>query len=80
MTIKELVKARHDEEKKRTVFMREWVQVSKLDETPGSPIRTSTGYKWHHCKRFPELFRRVGGKLFLDMDKLFEMAEAGKLR
>jgi hypothetical protein len=60
--------------------MRNWIHVAKLNETPGSPIRTSTGYKWHHLKRFPQLFRHVGGKLFIDMDKLFEMAEAGKLR
>jgi hypothetical protein len=60
--------------------MKNWVHVAKLNETPGIPIRTSTAYKWHHVKRFPELFRHVGGKLFIDMDKLFEMAEAGKLR
>lgn len=57
-----------------------WVQLSKLDVTPGCPIRTATAYKWVHCKRFPELFRRVGGKVFLDLDLLFKKAEAGELR
>lgn len=60
--------------------MRDWVQVSKLDAMQTSPIKTSTAYKWHHIKRFPELFRRVGGKLFLDMEKLYRMADAGKLQ
>lgn len=60
--------------------MKNWVQISKLNTTPGSPIRTATAYKWSHVNRFPEIFRRVGGKLFVDMDRLFELAEAGKLR
>jgi hypothetical protein len=59
---------------------RGWIHVAKLNRTPGSPIRTSTAYKWHHIRRFPELFKQVGGKLFLDMDLLFKKAEAGKLR
>lgn len=60
--------------------MRNWIRVSDLNKTPGAPIRSSTGYKWNHIQRFPELFRIVGGKLFIDMDKLYSMAEAGKLR
>ncbi len=59
---------------------RNWVHVAKLNDTPGSPIRTSTGYKWNHLKRFPDLFRYVGGKLFIELDKLYQLAEAGKLR
>jgi hypothetical protein len=66
--------------KEHPMQSRNWVHVARLDDTIGSPIRTSTGYKWHHLKRFPQLFRHVGGKLFIDMDKLFQMAEAGKLR
>ncbi len=59
---------------------RNWIRVSKLNETPDSPIRASTAYKWNHIGKFPEIFRRVGGKLFLDLGKLYSMAEAGKLR
>jgi len=59
---------------------RQWIHVPALNKTPGSPIRTSTAYKWHHIGRFPELFRLVGGKLFLDLGRLYEMAEAGKPR
>jgi hypothetical protein len=64
----------------KTMTSRNWIHVPQLDKTPGAPIRTSTAYKWHHVKRFPELFKRVGGKLFLDLGLLYEMAEAGKLR
>ncbi len=60
--------------------MRNWIHVPGLNKTPGSPIRTSTAYKWNHTKRFPSLFRYVGGKLFIDMDALYALAEAGKLR
>jgi len=58
---------------------RNWVHVARLNELAASPIRVSTAYKWHHLKRFPQLFHHVGGKLFIDMDKLFQLAEAGKL-
>gem|GEM_PF-2089327 len=58
---------------------RNWIHVARLNEV-GAPIKTSTAYKWSHVKRFPELFKRVGGKLFLDLGRLYEMAEAGKLR
>ncbi len=60
--------------------MRNWIHAARLNDTPGSPIRTSTAYAWHHRKKYPELFHLIGGKLFLDMDKLYAMAEAGKLR
>lgn len=60
--------------------MKNWVHVARLDQTPGAPIRTSTAYKWNCIKRFPVLFRHVGGKLFIDLDRLFQLAEAGKLR
>jgi hypothetical protein len=59
--------------------MKNWVQVSKIDQTPGVPIATATAYKWNHLKRFPQLFHKIGGKLFLDLDRLYQLAEAGKL-
>ena len=60
--------------------VRNWLPVSKLDETPDALIRTSTGYKWHHVHRFPQLFRKVGRELFIDLGLLYELAEKGKLR
>ena len=58
---------------------RNWKHVAKLNEMEDSPIRTATAYKWNHLKRFPVLFRKVGRKLFIDMEKLYAMAEEGKL-
>lgn len=57
-----------------------WVQVSHMDGVPNAPLKSSTLYKWAHLRRHSEIFRRVGRKLFVDMDKLYELAEAGKLR
>jgi hypothetical protein len=65
---------------KNSSSSRNWVHVARLNDLPDSPIRTSTAYAWNHRKRFPQLFKHVGGKLFLDLGGLYEMAEAGKLR
>lgn len=61
-------------------MMKNWVQVSRMNDLPSAPLRASTLYKWAHLKRHSEIFRRVGRKLFVDLDKLYELAEAGKLR
>jgi hypothetical protein len=54
---------------------RTWTPVAKLDQIPDSPIRTSTAYRWHHVKKFPEAFQKVGGKLFVDIDTLWNLGE-----
>jgi hypothetical protein len=59
--------------------LKNWIQVARLNDV-SAPIRTATAYKWHHLGRFPELFHRVGGKLFLDIDEFYRMAKDGKLR
>ena len=61
-------------------MFKNWIQISKIKTLPDCPITASTAYKWIHLKKYQELFRSVGGKKFLDLDRLYEMAEAGKLR
>jgi hypothetical protein len=53
------------------------VRLSKA--VPGSLLfAKATFYKWHHCKKFPNLFVKIGGALFVDLNKLREIIEAGR--
>ena len=53
------------------------LRISKVNKTPGFPLRASTLYKWLHCRPHPELFVRLGGAVFVNLDKLNQMIEAG---
>jgi len=44
------------------------VRDEKLLIENNIPITQKTLRKWHHIKRFPEIFVKVGGKLFVDLD------------
>ncbi len=52
------------------------VRLSKADNLP---LRKSTLYKWKHLHKFPELFVKLGGALFVDLKALDELIEAGRL-
>jgi hypothetical protein len=52
------------------------VRVSKVDSLP---VAKSTLYKWKHMGKFPRLFVKLSGMLFVDMDELGELMEAGRL-
>lgn len=53
------------------------LRLSKVK--PGElPIEKSTAYKWHHLKKFPKLFVKLGGALFVDLNALQEIIEAGR--
>jgi hypothetical protein len=51
-------------------IMANLLRVSKANETPGFPLRCSTLYKWIHVRKHPELFVRLGGAVFVNLDKL----------
>ena len=53
------------------------VRISKINETPGLPYRATTFYKWRHLKKHPELFVKLGGGLFVNLDRLAKLVEAG---
>jgi hypothetical protein len=61
-------------------MMKNLVRLSKINKTPNFPIRSATAYKWHHVKRFPGLFIKLGGAIFIDVDKLDELLEQGRDR
>jgi hypothetical protein len=41
------------------------------------PIAPATLYKWHHLRRYPEIFRKFGGFLFVDLKALEALIAAG---
>lgn len=58
--------------------MRNIIRVSKANDRE-LPFRAQTFYKWHHVHKHPELFIKCGKSLFLDLDRLDEILEAGRL-
>ena len=53
------------------------VQVSKIKDGE-LPFTRTTFYKWHHTKKHPEMFVKFGGGLFIDLDALDRVIEAGR--
>lgn len=53
------------------------VSQVKPDELP---FRKSTLYKLRHLKRYPGLFIKVGSSLFVDLEQLERVIEAGRLK
>jgi len=52
------------------------IRLSKADNLP---VKKSTLYKWRHLKKFSGLFVKFSGMLFVDLDVLDELIEAGRL-
>lgn len=48
--------------------------VSKLHEKyPNFPFSLATLYKWHHLQKYPGLFHKFSGRLFIDLRKFDEL-------
>jgi hypothetical protein len=57
--------------------MENLIRVSKV--RPYSlPVAKATLYKWKHTRKFPKLFVKLGGALFVDVNALQEIIEAGR--
>ncbi len=46
--------------------MSHWIQISTINEEPGFPIRAATAYKRCTQKKYPQMFKALGGKVFID--------------
>jgi hypothetical protein len=58
--------------------MRNLVRVANT--TPEKhTFKPSTFYKWAHLKKYPEIFIKVSGALFVDVDALDRLFEKGRL-
>jgi hypothetical protein len=42
------------------------------------PLSKATFYKMHHLKKNPQIFVKIGGALFLDIDALEQLIEKGR--
>ncbi len=52
------------------------VRLSKANDLP---VKKSTLYKWRHLKKYAGLFVKFSGMLFVDLDVLDELIEAGRV-
>jgi hypothetical protein len=59
--------------------MKNLIRVSRAKEA-GLPFATQTFYKFRHTGKHLELFVKIGGALFIDMDALARLIEAGRLK
>ena len=57
--------------------MKNLKRVSKLARGE-LPFEKSTFYKWQHTKKFPGIFVKCGGGLFVDLDRLDKIIEQGR--
>ena len=55
--------------------MQNLVRVSRAD---GLPFKPATFYKWHHCQKHLEIFIKLGGALFVDLDRLEQLIDASR--
>jgi hypothetical protein len=60
-------------------IMANLLRVSKVNETPGFPLRSSTLYKWIHTKKHLEIFCKVGGAVFVDLSKFDQLVAKGSM-
>ena len=54
------------------------LRLSRVNETPGFPLKASTLYAWRHRRKHPEIFVNVGGAAFVDLDALERLVELGR--
>jgi hypothetical protein len=57
------------------MVLRSWIPVSKLNHMDNPPVRSATAHKWHSAGRFPEIFKKVGGRLWLDLDEFYRIGD-----
>lgn len=50
----------------------------RLSKAHSLPLAKATLYKWKHLRKHPRLFVKLGGALFVDLEVLKEIIEAGR--
>ncbi len=54
------------------------INLVRLSKANNLPLKKSTLYKWKHLHKFPELFVKLGGALFVDLNVLDKIIEMGR--
>lgn len=61
--------------------MQNLVRVSEIPRLPIKlPYKPQTFYKWWHLKKHPEIFVKLGGGLFLDLNRFEQLIEDCRIR
>jgi hypothetical protein len=55
------------------------VRVSHVNKVSGFPFSSATLFKWRHLGRYPGLFVKFGGALFVDLTALEKLIEDNRL-
>jgi len=59
--------------------MQNLVRVSRIDSLLVKlPFKGQTFYKWFHLKKYPEIFIKFGGALFVDLDRLAQAIDKSR--
>lgn len=59
--------------------MKNLVRVSRINNLPfPTPFKPSTYYKWWHTGRHKEIFVKISGALFVDLDRLEKLIDASR--
>jgi hypothetical protein len=60
-------------------YMARLVKVSKIDdEVPNFPWKSTTLYKHWHTRKNVEIFVKLGGSLYVDLDAVDGLVEANR--
>lgn len=55
------------------------VRISRVKEHPEIPFEPRTLYYWVHKNKHPEIFVKLGGAVFVDLEKLEDLVERSRL-
>jgi hypothetical protein len=50
----------------------------RISQAGGLPLKKSTLYKWKHLNKHPELFVKLGGAVYVDLDAFERFIEEGR--
>jgi hypothetical protein len=53
--------------------------LCRIAKASGLPFQKSTLYKWKHLGKYPQLFVKISGALFVDLKALADLIEAKRL-
>ncbi len=52
----------------------------RVSKAKGLLFKPQTFYKWFHLGKYPEIFVKLSGALFVDLDKLEKLIDASRAR
>ena len=56
------------------------MNLVRLSKARSLPLKTSTLRKWKSMGKYPQIFIKLGGAVFIDLDALEEVIESCRLK